>query len=397
MATANLRSKITMDDADAQRKLRGFGDSSVTQARRASAAFGAVGRSLLTAFASIGAGRGIKSMMNDFDRMAKLATRFDTTAEAIQRVGFVAEQNGADVELFADALAKARRNLADSSNNAVQEAAQALGLDIDRYLKSQPLEQLAMLSDAFLNAGGGAKQSSDMFKILGRTVEEMVPTLRMGGDEVMKLGGSISTMSSGAVAEMERLNDEFDKLVTNAKVVAMKTVMGLAYGPKSFGEMVGDKIVEWMEGGDPSNRPRFETPAFDAEDTSALDAEKAELAALEDKKDIIADILTLEKERTKISAEDLDLQERATKQALDRFKGQGGLDGFAMLQTNGILGERGGMMRSRTFAPNQGVPTMPGASSGVDRQFNELVIREFRAMAATTEKTNEILEAAVGD
>jgi hypothetical protein len=357
-----------------------------------------MGRSLIGALGAIGGARGVKSLMNEFERFDELAARFETTAEAIQKVGFVAEQNGSDVEMFADALARARRNLADSSNNAVQEAAQALGLDIGRYLKSQPLEQLGMLSDAFIKSGGGAKQSSDMFKILGRTVENMVPTLRMGSEEILKLGGSIGIMSNEAVAEIGRVNDEFDKFFTNIKVGTMKAIVGLASIPKVLKDI---KSELWDE----KFRVKIDAPLDPAKLKAEVEADRAakkaqiaaEKEALEEKKKTLTDILSIEKERTKIGFEDLDIQERATKQALKRFQSQGGLDGFAMLQTRGNLGERGGMMRSRTFAPGAGVPTMPGANSGVDRQFNEIAIREFRAMTEETKTTNTILKEAVGD
>jgi len=50
---------------------------------------------------------GLKTLMNDFDRVGKLATRFGDSAESIQRVGVAAKVAGTDVEQVASAMTKA--------------------------------------------------------------------------------------------------------------------------------------------------------------------------------------------------------------------------------------------------------------------------------------------------
>lgn len=215
MSTANLRSRLTMDDAQFNRTAKNAEGRVTKMSDKFQKSFSAAAKSFAGIFAGAVAIRGLNNMRNELDRIGKLSSQLNISAEAIQRIGFVARQNGGDMELYAKALNQAASTLGDPNNKLAAEAAAALNIEIDKFLRADAEKRLQMLADAFANMGDRTRAQAELSKILGRTVtREMIPALQQGGDAVRELANSISVMSNDAIKDVQKMNDEFDRIST---------------------------------------------------------------------------------------------------------------------------------------------------------------------------------------
>lgn len=180
------------------------------------------------AFTGAAAIAGLNAIAEKYDRIGKLAVRLRQTPEDIQRLGFVAGQTGSDLERVAKALDMADRKLGDIKNNRLAgEGADFLGINPREFLNADVLTKLALLADAFENAGDKSAASAALYQILGRNLSELKPTLDMGGEGIRELGNSISVLAADAVADIEAMNDAWDKFKHNLTTEATSGVMGI--------------------------------------------------------------------------------------------------------------------------------------------------------------------------
>jgi len=95
---------------------------------------GSVKNLLKGAFAFAGF-RGMKSLIDDMDRIQKLSKRFGMSAEDVQKFGFAAEQGGTTLEVLAKGLAQANRAAIEASNGLVtyQRAFDDLGISYEDF------------------------------------------------------------------------------------------------------------------------------------------------------------------------------------------------------------------------------------------------------------------------
>lgn len=228
-AKANLQSRLTMDDAQFSR--------SIDKAKQKAVDFGKnLNGALNTAGAFVGISTGlnlISESLAKFDRVGKLATRFDADVEAVQRLGFAAEQNGADLEVLANALTRAGRKASDLEKNvAIGPALKRLGVDVESFVKAfntGDLEsQVGQLADAWVSAADRGQALSDLFTVLEDDAKNLVPLLENGAAGIRELGESIETLDADQIKNIEKYNDSINRLSTNIQV-ATGVVLDFAF------------------------------------------------------------------------------------------------------------------------------------------------------------------------
>lgn len=211
MSLANIDVKIGADTS----ALR----SGVNQAKQAlgslKSAAGQIGANLAAVF-SVGV---VRQFVGEIARIQDLADRFGIGAEQMQRLGFVASQNGADIETMASALQRATV-AAEAAMNGNKKAADAfadLNINVRDFAKASPEEKLAMLADGFNGAASEGQAMAAVLAIAGKSAGEMIPALRQGGDAIRETAGSIQVASAETVAALAEMDDAFDKFGASAK------------------------------------------------------------------------------------------------------------------------------------------------------------------------------------
>jgi len=174
------------------------------------AAFGA-------AFAIGGIAAFFSSLMVKFDRVQKLAERFGTSAESIQRMAFAAEQSGTQIEGLAGSLQKASRNAdaAARGNSDLEESFGRLGINAKAFIDLTPEEKLLALSRGFTGIGSAGERVNLALEIMGRSGAEALPLLLQGSDALREQMESVVVTSQASVDAIAQTNDAIDRLKTN--------------------------------------------------------------------------------------------------------------------------------------------------------------------------------------
>ena len=159
------------------------------------------------AFASMFAIAGIRSVLTQFDRVGKLAQRFGTSAETIQRLSFAAKLAGTDVESMAKAMTRARIAGQDAADGltTMLRAFDDLNINVDEFNKLSPEDQLRAVEKGYIDAGKSGEAYAATLKILGTRAQEILPAFGGLGDSMDKA----TVASEDSVRKIQKINDAF--------------------------------------------------------------------------------------------------------------------------------------------------------------------------------------------
>lgn len=139
---------------------------------------------------------GIGRLAERLDRVQKL-TRRGIEAEGLQRLGFAAQQSGADLEQVANAMLRANRAAAEAAdgNTEYQEAFRALGIDVDEFARLDQEAQFLRVADAVAGATDENRAHAATLTLLGRAAGDLLPLLREGSEEIRAMSEGVKTLS----------------------------------------------------------------------------------------------------------------------------------------------------------------------------------------------------------
>lgn len=209
-------------------------------ARRAKDSFGKIGggissmaSGLGTAIAGLAVGSKIQSTIEHFSRISDLASRFDVSTDALQRLNFAASMSGTDLETAARALTILNKALDDPANKKATEAFERLGLSIKSLRQADSFQQIQMLSAAFQKAQATGDGFSDIMALLGKSGAELIPMLRLSAEELDKFSKT-DVVSSDQVAQLEEMGDQLDAIKIKVTTLFGQGIIG---GVKVFGAL----------------------------------------------------------------------------------------------------------------------------------------------------------------
>lgn len=163
---------------------------------------------------------GLKTLMNDFDKVAKVATRFGASAEEIQRVSVAADLAGTNIDTVARVLTKmsVAASEATSGNKAMAESFAKAGINAEQFKNAAFDQQLIMLSEAFNKARGSADATNEIIERMGtRAASQMIPLIDNTAALRQEMEG-VSVASDDVVRKMEAANDRLTRLFNDIKV-----------------------------------------------------------------------------------------------------------------------------------------------------------------------------------
>lgn len=125
------------------------------------------------------------------DAADKLAKQTGLTREEIQELGYAADQEHASLEKIAAAILRLSRNMSDASRGTgeARYAFEKLGIAVtksDGQLRNS-VDVMLDVADRFKNMRNETEMTAAAMQLFGRSGAEIVPFLRMGGDEIRKL------------------------------------------------------------------------------------------------------------------------------------------------------------------------------------------------------------------
>lgn len=121
----------------------------------------------------------------------KLAKQTGLTREEIQELGYAADQEHASLEKIATAILRLSRNMSDASRGTgeARYAFEKLGIAVtksDGQLRNS-VDVMLDVADRFKNMRNETEMTAAAMQLFGRSGAEIVPFLRMGGDEIRNL------------------------------------------------------------------------------------------------------------------------------------------------------------------------------------------------------------------
>ncbi len=152
-----------------------------------------------------------------FDRVGKLASRFNMPVESVQKLAVASELTGSSMEKLTAALTKATVSGVEAGQGleTYRRAFSALNVNVDEFNAASPEEKLAILARAFSGAKDESVAFTAAYRILGKSGGDLIPLLRENADGIARLSDGLETLDAGQVKAIEDFNDALTLLKAN--------------------------------------------------------------------------------------------------------------------------------------------------------------------------------------
>ncbi len=235
---SSIKFNVSANTAQFQSGMRQVDTVAKSTAAGIKQAFSGVG-SMLIGGAAVA---GLKSLMNDFDKIAKVATRFGASAEDIQRVSVAADLAGVSIDTVARVLTKMSVAASDAAagNDAMADAFAKAGINAQAFKSAGLDQQLIMLSEAFNKARGNADKTNQIIELMGtRAAGQMIPLIDNTSALREEMAG-VAVASDDVVRKIEAANDRLTRFGNEGKVAAAGILEGFINLSERLGSLMAD-------------------------------------------------------------------------------------------------------------------------------------------------------------
>ena len=165
------------------------------------------------------------ALTGEFARMGDLADRLDMTGESVQRLSYIAQQGGTDIEVMAKSLTKmtAALNSGGPEAEKMREALGGLGINAEQFVKLSPEEKLMELSRGFEASGGDGEAFSKTLDLVGLRAADLIPTLRMGSDALREMAANAPVISESALDGIKKYDDAVQRMTGSLKAAVAQS------------------------------------------------------------------------------------------------------------------------------------------------------------------------------
>jgi len=238
--TSDTRSATTGIDG-VEKKLSGLGKRSDDLSKK----FAAMGKGLAGALAAGIGAAGVGSLFGEFDRIAKLASRLETSGETIQKLGRLAKLAGSDTETLARAMTRTTAALGgnDAASRKARESLASLGINADRFISVGLDEKVYMLADAYSASSGKGSAFSDVLDLIGLKGADLIPLFKQGSAELRKITDGMKVLGDSQLKEVEKINDGWGEFLEGLKVTGVELLLLIKKIGDDMGK-VGAKIED---------------------------------------------------------------------------------------------------------------------------------------------------------
>tara|TARA_R100001082_G_scaffold35274_1_gene18324 strand:- start:841 stop:2208 length:1368 start_codon:yes stop_codon:yes gene_type:complete len=223
---ATRKNKLTTvfdaDDRPFQKKIKRVQQS----AKKTSAIIGKMGGIL----AGVGVSASLNRTVKYFDRIGKLATRMNMSAESLQKLSHAADLSGASIEQLQGIMTRLERRTGEALQNASGSQAQRfreLNIEVEAFSQLSPENKIMAIADAFNALGGSEKSIASLMGLLDTEVRELLPLLKLGSDGINDLVKDVQTLTGEQVKQMEAATDAITKFQQATTVAFGQSLIGL--------------------------------------------------------------------------------------------------------------------------------------------------------------------------
>lgn len=216
-AVLRLKDEMSGTLAGVQQRLGTFGDTATNAARGLATAFGA--QQVQQALA--GVSDGIGHMVESASKIADMAGRMGITAEAVQRLGFAAQQGGASISNVATAMKLMSDHITDGK---LPQGLLDMGISLDRLRAMTPDQAFLTIAEAIQRIPDPMRQSAIAADVFGRSAQTLLPAIRDGFTQV---AATAPVMSNATVAAGDAIGDKWNEVQTRVNDLRANAMLPL--------------------------------------------------------------------------------------------------------------------------------------------------------------------------
>lgn len=173
-----------------------------------------------------------KSTLTFADQLVKASDRTGISTDAIQKLGFIAEQSGNSLDELTSAISQMQNRLASGDKSAVA-AVEQLGLSLNDLRDQKPDQQFFILKKAIEGVENESERTRIAMDLFGRTGAAILPTLVADMD---KLTEASFKMSDATVKSLDDFGDFISRSLTLIKNVIGTAVASVIDGLRLMGD-----------------------------------------------------------------------------------------------------------------------------------------------------------------
>lgn len=186
------------------------------------------------------------------DDLGTTATQMGISAEALQKMQYIALQTDVDMEKLNKGFIKTRATLADMATGTVNNATKSLeklGLDFSKFENSD--EAFYGVIDALSNMDNELEMTAIANEIFGdKIANEMIPIIKAGGGAIGELGAEfeqLGGLTNEQVAALGGFDNVMNKIKTQLKNIALQFGVALLPIMEKFAAVISEQIVPKLE------------------------------------------------------------------------------------------------------------------------------------------------------
>lgn len=183
------------------------------------------------------------------DQVDKMSKRLGLSAESVQRLGFAAEQSGADLDTVERAFRRMAGTVLDANNglSGAQMSLDQLGVSAADLEGLAPDEQFARLADALNDVEDASTRAALAEDVFGRAGQRLLPLIAEGSEGIKALGDEAertgNVMSQQAASDAAKLTDTMNTLRHTIGGVLAGAIAPLLPAVETMARFIGDELV----------------------------------------------------------------------------------------------------------------------------------------------------------
>jgi hypothetical protein len=156
-------------------------------------------------------------------RIQDLAVKTGISAEAVQRLDFVAKQTGSSFDLMAKGIAQMSNRLVEGDKSAVGSIA-AMGLSVEKLRAMSPDQAFVTIAAAIQKIPDPMMQTKVAMDLFGRAGAELLPVIKSG---ITDIAAQAPVMANAMVGAGDRFDDELVKLRMSMTILQTQALLPL--------------------------------------------------------------------------------------------------------------------------------------------------------------------------
>lgn len=227
----SVTARIGIDDKDFNSglaRVRGEVEKLKNSSSSVGGLFGSIGKFFAAGAVIAGLYKAVGFATNLYNEIAKikdLSETFDVSTGFFQAVDNVAKDAGGSTEALASFLTIMRKSRGEAmnGNEKVIKSFEALGITLKDLQTLNSEDLFNRIADGTMNAANANEAFYNATVIGGRGAAQMYNTLRMGSEEIRKLGIEIGVFSDKTVSLVDQAGKNFERLIKSIKISAAES------------------------------------------------------------------------------------------------------------------------------------------------------------------------------